>query len=276
MEDAIAEERPMSEAVVDDIVAVLPPLLQSLEALGFIARRLNPPDFGRVMHAAGTPDQALQAELPRLTGWPEEFAHLRVPLQTAGDAALTAFEGLRAVQSGQGDLVAVFRALRYAPRAQEALYPLAAKLPPVSSFFIDPALREDAGLLTRLAEPGQPDTGIIHDHNEPGSRGGFSLYVPEYYTPDRTWPLVMALHGGSGNGRGFLWSWLRDARSQGAILVAPTATGPTWALMGNDTDTPNLARILDTARSRWNVDPKRMLLTGMSDGGTFCYVTGFD
>jgi phospholipase/carboxylesterase len=46
--------------------------------------------------------------------------------------------------------------------------------------------------------------------------------------------------------------------------------------MGNDTDTPNLARILDTVRSRWNVDPKRMLLTGMSDGGTFCYVTGFE
>ena len=33
----------MSEAVVDDIVAVLPPLLQSLEALGFVARHLNPP-----------------------------------------------------------------------------------------------------------------------------------------------------------------------------------------------------------------------------------------
>jgi phospholipase/carboxylesterase len=61
----------MSEAVVDDIVAVLPPLLQSLEALGFIARRLNPPDFGRVMHAAGTPDQVLRAELPRLAGWSE-------------------------------------------------------------------------------------------------------------------------------------------------------------------------------------------------------------
>ena len=50
----------MSEAVVDDIVAVLPPLLQSLEALGFIARRLNPPDFGKVMQAAGTPDITLQ------------------------------------------------------------------------------------------------------------------------------------------------------------------------------------------------------------------------
>ena len=266
----------MSEAVVDDIVAVLPPLLQSLEALGFIARHLNPPQFDAVMETAGTPDQALRAVRPRLADWPEGFAHLRMPLETASDATIAAFEGLRAVQHGNGDLIAVFRALRHAPRAQEALYPLAAKLPPVSSFFVDPPLREDADLLARLAEPGKENTGIMHQHNEPGSRGGFSLYVPEYYTPDRAWPLVMALHGGSGNGRGFLWSWLRDARSHGAILVAPTATGGTWALMGEDTDSPNLARILDAVRGRWNVDPARLLLTGMSDGGTFCYVTGLE
>jgi phospholipase/carboxylesterase len=266
----------MSDAVVDDIVAVLPPLLQSLEALAFIARHLNPPDFGRVMEAAGAPDQALQAEYPRLGGWPEQFADLRAPLVTASEAALAAFAGLRAVQHGEGDLIAVFRALRHAPRAQEALYTLAARLPPVSAFFVDPALREDADLLARLAEPAGENTGIVHDHNKAGSRGGFSLYVPEYYTPDRAWPLVMALHGGSGNGRGFLWSWLRDARSFGAILVAPTATGNTWALMGEDTDTPNLARILDIVRSRWNVDPAKLLLTGMSDGGTFCYVSGLE
>jgi phospholipase/carboxylesterase len=266
----------MGEAVVDDIVAVLPPLLQSLEALSFIARHLNPPDFGQVMEAAGAPDQALQAVRSRLADWPDEFAHLRTPLATASDAALAAFAGLRAVQQGNGDLVAVFRALRHTPRAQEALYPLAARLPPVSSFFVDPALREDADLEARLAAPAAENTGIMHDHNEPGSRGGFSLYVPEYYTPDRAWPLVMALHGGSGNGRGFLWSWLRDARSHGAILVAPTATGGTWALMGEDTDSPNLARILDSVRSRWNIDPTKLLLTGMSDGGTFCYVAGLE
>src|SRR5207302_9302417 len=158
---------------------------------------------------------------------------------------------------------AVFRALRHAPRAQEALYPLATRFPPVSSFFLEPASREDSDLLARLAQPAPDNAGIIHDHNEPGSRGGFSLYVPEYYTPERAWPLVVALHGGSGNGRGFLWSWLRDARSHGAILVAPTASGSTWALMGDDADTPNLSRILSSVRSRWNVDPKRMLLTGM-------------
>jgi phospholipase/carboxylesterase len=266
----------MSEAVVDDIVAVLPPLLQSLEALGYVARHLNPPDFGRVMHAVGTPDQALQAAQPRLADWPEDFADVQSALQAASDAALKAFEGLRDVQNGNGDLVAVFRALRHAPRAQEALYPLAAQFPPVSSFFVDPASRDDADLSARLAAQSGEDTGILHDHNEAGSRGGFSLYVPEYYTPDRAWPLVMALHGGSGNGRGFLWSWLRDARSFGAILIAPTAIGSTWALMGEDIDTPNLTRILDLARARWNIDPKRLLLTGMSDGGTFSYVSGLE
>jgi phospholipase/carboxylesterase len=266
----------MSEAVVDDIVTMLPPLLQSLEALGFVARHLNPPDFDRVMGAAGAPDEALQAARSRLTEWPADFSSIRTSLEAASDAALAAFAGLRAVQHGNGDLVAVFRALRYAPRAQEALYPLATRFPPVSSFFLDPASREDSDLLARLAQPANAESGIIHDHNDPGSRGGFSLYVPEYYTPDRAWPLVMALHGGSGNGRGFLWSWLRDVRTFGAILAAPTATGPTWALMGDDNDTPNLARILDSIRSRWNVDAKRTLLTGMSDGGTFCYVTGFE
>ena len=142
----------MSEAVVDDIVAVLPPLLQSLEALGFVARHFNPPDFGRVMEAAGTPDQALQAVRSRLADWPAEFSNIRTALDSASNAALAAFAGLRTVQHGNGDMVAVFRALRYAPRAQEALYPLAEKFPPVSSFFLDPTSREDSDLLARLAE----------------------------------------------------------------------------------------------------------------------------
>jgi phospholipase/carboxylesterase len=266
----------MSEAVVDDVMAVLPPLLQSLETLGFVSRHFHPPSFNRVMEAAGQPDEDLSAVRPRLADWPAQFVHIQSPLETACDAALAAYAGLRAVQSGHGDLTMAFRALRQLPRAQEALYPLAAKFPPVSSFFLNPELCEDQDLLARLAAPRSEDTGIMHDHNEPKNRGGFSLYVPEYYTPDRAWPLVMALHGGSGNGRGFLWRWLRDVRSLGAILVAPTALGATWALMGEDADTANLARILDSVRSRWNVDPQKLLLTGMSDGGTFSYVTGLE
>ncbi|WP_298886385.1 phospholipase [uncultured Bradyrhizobium sp.] len=266
----------MTEAVVDDIVAVLPPLLNALEALGYFARHLHPPAFGSVMNAIGTPDDALQSAHAAIGEWPQQFAGLRERLDLSYNETLAAFAGIRDVERGNGDLVAVFRALRHLPRALEALYPLSVPFPPVSNFFLNTSNRENEELLSRLEVGPSEHTGIFHDHNEPGSRGGFSIYVPEYYTPDRAWPLVMALHGGSGNGRGFLWSWLRDARSQGAILVAPTATGQTWALMGDDTDTPNLMRILETVRGRWTIDASRMLLSGMSDGGTFCYVSGLD
>ena len=76
----------MSEAVVDDIVALLPPLLQSLEALGFVARYLNPPDFDRVMERVGLPDEALRAERPRLEQWPEQISAIKTPLTAASDA----------------------------------------------------------------------------------------------------------------------------------------------------------------------------------------------
>lgn len=139
-------------------------------------------------------------------------------------------------------------------------------------------MRDDAILLRRLAraEPSK-DTGVLHYDTAPDARGGFSAYVPEYYDPQAAWPLVIALHGGSGNGRAFLWSWLRDARSRGVIVAAPTAIGRTWAISGEeDPDTPNLGRLVNYVRGRWNIDERRILLTGMSDGGTFSYVSGLE
>jgi len=267
----------VEERELDDLVAILPPLLQALERLAFVSRYLDPAHFAAVMDAVDEPESPLRAERPRLDGWPAELADVQGALATAADAVLAAFEALRAAPNADDSLMAAFRALRELPRAQEALYPLAAGLPPVSRFFLDPARREDTGLLRRLADAApRPDTGVLHFDNEPGSRGGFSAYVPEYYDPDIAWPVVFALHGGSGNGRSFLWSWLREARTHGAILVAPTAVGRTWALQGRDTDTPNLARILAAVGGHWNVDRGRVLLAGMSDGGTFAYVTGLE
>lgn len=263
----------MSERVVDDIVGLLPPLLQAVDGLLFVARHLHPPTFDAVMTAVGEPDQALQQARAGLAVWPDEFAALRRSLDAACESALAGFAGLRAAQQPGSDITMVFRALRHTPRALEALYATAPRLPPVSDFFLSATALGDSDLAGRLTQTSAAYSGVMHV-GEPGGRGGFSLYVPEYYTPDRAWPLVMALHGGSGNGRAFLWSWLADARSHGAILVAPTAIGSTWALMGDDADTPNLSRILDVVQARYRVDPSRRLLTGMSDGGTFCYVTG--
>lgn len=265
----------MNDKVVDDIVAVLPPLMHAIEGLAFVARHFHPPDFAAVLDAVGTPDDTLNQVRARLNDWPASLAHVQSPLVRACDAALAGFEGLRSAHDSADGMSAVRRALRQGPCAQEALYPLSALFPPVSQFFLDPAMRENAEFLARLDQPARDgETGVMHIDNDTGNRGGFSLYVPEYYSADREWPLVFALHGGGGNGRAFLWNWLRDARSHGAILVAPTATGPTWALAGDDTDTPNLERILGIIESKWRIDPRHKLMTGMSDGGTFCYVSG--
>lgn len=258
----------------DELAELTGALLGALEALAFIARRLNPPDLPGLLAAVGAPEEALRGPLQRMGHWRGQILALREPLEEAGLAVLSGFEELRAGVAA-GDVIQAFRGLRHGPRAQEALYPLAGLLPPVNRYFLEPGMRGDAALQARFHTPA-PHTGVMHAGGEPGARGAFSLYVPEYYSADRAWPLVVALHGGSGNGRAFLWSWLRAARSRGAIVVAPTAAGETWALSGPDFDTPNLAHIVSEIGARWNLDHGRLLLTGMSDGGTFSYVSGLE
>ena len=131
----------MSEAVVDDIVAVLPPLLQSLEALSFIARHLNPPDFGRVMEAAGTPDQALQAVRARLADWPEEFARFA---RAAGDRERCGAGGIRGIARGaerqwRPDR-GVSRAAPRPARAGGAVSAVPRNCRRSANFFLDPPL----------------------------------------------------------------------------------------------------------------------------------------
>ena len=230
-----------------------------------------------MLQAAGTPDQELRAARPRLDGWPDDFADVRAALMS--DLRQCA-RGVRwlACRRGAGRRFP-FGLSRAAPRAARdggAVCAGAAVCRRSARSFSTPRCAKTPTCARKLEAAPDANTGVAHFDNEPGTRGGFSLYVPEYYTPDRAWPLVVAMHGGSGNGRAFLWSWLRDARSFGAIVISPTATGNTWALMGDDTDTPNLMRMLEYVRGNWNIDPARLLLTGMSDGGTFSYVSGLE
>ena len=266
----------MEDETLQALVAVVPPLLQSLEALGYVSRYLAAIQYDDLLAAIGEPEIPLREALPRLKVVPERLSGLREALESAGLLAGAAFDGLRAAPEADDSMTAVFRALRGLGRAQEAIYPLA-DLMPISRFFTSPPLRQDADLAARLAaaEP-RDDVGVFHVGSQPGERGGYSAYVPETYSEDRAWPLVMALHGGSGDGRSFLWSWLRDARSLGAILVSPTSIDRTWGLHAPEADSANLARILAEVEARWRIDPSRRLMTGMSDGGTFSYISGLD
>src|SRR5262249_32252122 len=150
------------------------------------------------------------------------------------------------------------------------LYPLAVLFEPVNRWFLEPARRDDDELASRLREGAlrwNARVGVSHASNDRGTRGGFSLYVPEDFDGKTPMPLVVALHGGGGHGRDFLWSWLRDARARGVMVLAPTSRERTWSIMGReDVDAEPLRAMVSFVAERYPVDPTRVLLTGMSDG----------
>ena len=263
------------------VAEVVARLLDALDALEFIGRHMHPADIGSLAATLGERDGALLAALQPFAAaaWPDHLAPFRDRIGLAAEATLRACDGLREAAGSVEGLRQAYRALRQVNRALEALYPLAALLPSVSRFFVEPERRDDQALLDRLAVGAartDARVGVMHAGNETSERGGFSVYVPEDYDAARAYPLVMALHGGSGHGRLFLWSWVREARSRGVIVVAPTAIGDTWSLMEPAVDSGNLARVLDQVAQEWRVDPTRLLLTGMSDGGTFTLLSGLD
>ncbi|PKN17271.1 MAG: hypothetical protein CVU71_17225 [Deltaproteobacteria bacterium HGW-Deltaproteobacteria-6] len=173
----------------------------------------------------------------------------------------------------QAAYISALRASRKYCRALEALFPLCAVLPEVNRYFL-----EDKN--SPLSQPGlkaeNADAGLFHigSDRDLHARGGYSLYIPETCTPGRSWPLVVALHGGYGHGRDFIWTWLRFARSRGFVLFAPTSQAMTWSITNVKVDKQVLDRHLEQVSSRVPIDRSRMLLTGMSDGGTYALALG--
>jgi phospholipase/carboxylesterase len=239
-------------------------LFDVLDTLGNIARAMHPRRLEALVETLGDQDAELDAAV---AGSKDQVA-------MAARLALQACAALRAAPQVDNPMMQAYRAMRQYSRSLEALADLAETIPAVGRYLLEPRFRDDPALMRRLAEPPNPDSGAFHFDNQTDQRGGFSVYVPPWYDPSQPAPLIMALHGGSGHGRLFLWNWVPEARSRCLIVVAPTAVGSTWSLMEPEIDSQNLGSILTRVRDRWNIDPGHMLLTGMSDGGTFTLLSG--
>jgi len=164
----------------------------------------------------------------------------------------------------------VMRAFRITCRVLEELYPFHLQLGPLNQYLMEPGttLPEE----TMKVESESSDTGLFHaglSEEDRYKRGSFSFYVPDTISRGERAPLIIALHGGIGHGRDFLWSWLREARTRKYILLSPTSMGNTWSLLNPKEDVDHIMDALDQIKKRWPVDTDRILLTGISDGGTF-------
>ena len=272
---------PTPAAVSEAIEKLLHPLLDTLERMVWVQRYLYPPVAERLAEVLAPQTAALAAPLSALEegAWPDDVAFMRERLLDVGRQTLEMLAAFAAAARASGDPFDLYRALRRFARVQETLYPLAPAFDPVSRWFLDPGCRDDDTLVERLrAGSLRADdarrVGVLHADNNRDTRGGFSLYVPETWDGRASMPLVVALHGGHGHGRDFLWSWLREARAREALVLAPTSRGRTWSLMGEDVDGASLERMVESVAARYPVDRARVLLTGMSDGATYAFLHG--
>jgi phospholipase/carboxylesterase len=168
----------------------------------------------------------------------------------------------------QFDFATIRFGRRVASHMKYLLYPVRHRLPALLHYWlVEGADVETCEPLASRATP----TSSITRYEVDGERGAYTVYVPEAYHPDRTWPLLLTLHGGGGNDEDFLWTWLKYAKSHGYLLVSAKSFGTTWYAW----DAPSLFLMLDEMQARYRVDARRILLTGLSDGGSFSYDVGF-
>jgi len=103
------------------------------------------------------------------------------------------------------------------------------------------------------------------------------LHVPRSYTPSRAWPLVIWLHGGvSGTrqdrGAEVAHYFARESDSLSFLFAAPSGEqNATWF---DEAGISNIQTALQLLKSRYNIDENRIILAGVSDGGTGCYLAG--
>ena len=159
----------------------------------------------------------------------------------------------------------LFGGFEEAALAEEGFYHLRTEIEAFRDFW-PPRPGEDAA--AKGGEEGPP-RGVVHV-GPGGLHGGFTLYVPEDYTPQTRWPMVIALHGAGTDGRHFIWRWMHEARRRGYIVLAPKARRQTWSL----DDDEGLMEVLGWVRAQYSVSDDRVLLTGFSDGGSFTIVFG--
>ena len=195
----------------------------------------------------------------------------RQALLRACDFLLQAVKNFGREEDLQDAFFSALRASRRTCRAQEALFPLCRLFPAVRRYFSEPGA-------DILPEPSTGDSrvGLMHvgANSDLRARGGYSLYIPSSPFLASARPLVVALHGGYGHGRDFIWTWIREARSRGFVICAPTAQAMTWSIGRIDLDGKALTQHLEEVCSRVPIDRNRILLTGMSDGGTFALALG--
>ena len=155
-------------------------------------------------------------------------------------------------------------------RGLQVLYGIRSQTPALAGYWLLPDV---VGPPESLSPGNDAPVGVMH-RRRGAPLADYSLYVPEGYSPERQWPLIVCLHGAYGRGDHHVWSWLRPAKTLGYMVLAPKSIDVTWSILQPDIDIGSVTGMLEEVCAAYSVDQSRVYLTGLSDGGTFTYLLG--
>ena len=97
----------------------------------------------------------------------------------------------------------------------------------------------------------------------PFNFGHYYLYIPKNQS-NRPLPAIVFLHGSAGNFKSYLWLWSKLAEQEGFAIIAPSFGFGNWRQEGGVSAVLNA---LNHANTLTNLDPDRIYLAGLSNGG---------
>ena len=106
---------------------------------------------------------------------------------------------------------------------------------------------------------------------------GALLYVPEAYDLAEPMPLVVMLHGAGGTARHSIDLARGYADRHGFILLAPGSRRSSWDIISSRSFGPDVAAIdamLKEVFAAYAIDPKRLAVSGFSDGASYALSLG--
>jgi polyhydroxybutyrate depolymerase len=137
-------------------------------------------------------------------------------------------------------------------------------------------------LLALALLAGAAVAGDVHHLTVDGRERTYRVYRPAGLDHRRTVPLVIMLHGGFGTGEQAekSYGWDAEADGHGFIVAYPDGHRRSWnaggnccgpALRDNFDDVAFLTALIRTMEKSDAVDPRRVYLTGMSNGAAMSY-----
>lgn len=97
----------------------------------------------------------------------------------------------------------------------------------------------------------------------------YYIYVPKDYSPSKKWPLFIGVHAYTFNGMQAIGFWRQYADPEGFILVCPNFRDGYQGLGSGSVG--QMKDILIEVKKDFNIDNKKVLITGFSAGAQFAH-----